>query len=130
LDALLGALPGRKLIHTNGSAYHAESVVKRLGVAHHFADIWDIRASAYIPKPDPAAYAALVARHAVDPRRAAMFEDSHPNLRPAAALGMTTVWVRPAGDGAVPDADMRHCAYVTDDLQGWLAAATAPGDPA
>jgi putative hydrolase of the HAD superfamily len=27
LDAVLAALPGRKLIYTNGSAYHAESTV-------------------------------------------------------------------------------------------------------
>ena len=126
LDALLSALPGRKLIYTNGSAYHAESVVKRLGVAHHFADIFDIRASAYIPKPDPAAYAAMIARHAVTPTRAVMFEDSHKNLAPAAALGMKTVWVRHAGMPAGDDEDLSHCHYMTDDLLGWLEAVSEP----
>lgn len=125
LDDLLTALPGRKLIYTNGSAYHAESVVKRLGVAHHFADIFDIRASAYIPKPDPAAYAAMIAKHAVTPATAVMFEDSHKNLAPAAALGMKTVWVRHAGMPAAPDEDLSHCHYVTDDLLGWLTEVTA-----
>lgn len=124
LDALLEALPGRKLIYTNGSAYHAESVVKRLGVARHFSDIFDIRASDYIPKPDPAAYAAMIAKHAVTPRRAVMFEDSHKNLAPAAALGMKTVWVRHAGMPASEGEDLAHCHYVTDDLLGWLSAAT------
>jgi putative hydrolase of the HAD superfamily len=122
LDALLGALPGRKLIYTNGSAYHAESVVKRLGVARHFSDIFDIRASAYIPKPDPAAYAAMIAKHAVTPTKAVMFEDSHKNLAPAAALGMKTVWVRHAGMPAGEGEDLSHCHYVTDDLLGWLSA--------
>jgi putative hydrolase of the HAD superfamily len=125
LEALLAALPGRKLIYTNGSAYHAESVMKRLGVAHHFVDIFDIRASDYIPKPDPAAYAAMIAKHTVKPDRAVMFEDSHKNLAPAAAMGMTTVWVRHAGMSAQPGEDLSHCHYVTDDLLGWLAAATA-----
>lgn len=122
LDALLAGLPGRKLIYTNGSAYHAESVMKRLGVAHHFADIFDIRASAYIPKPDPAAYAAMIAKHAVNPNKAVMFEDSHKNLGPAAALGMKTVWVRHAGMPAFQDEDLSHCHYVTDDLLAWLEA--------
>ena len=122
LNALLTALPGRKLVYTNGSAYHAESVVKRLGVAHHFADIFDIRASDYIPKPDPAAYAAMIARHAVAPAKAVMFEDSLKNLAPAAALGMKTVWVRHAGMPAVTGEDLSHCHYVTDDLLDWLAA--------
>jgi putative hydrolase of the HAD superfamily len=124
LDALLHALPGRKLIYTNGSAYHAESVVKRMGIAGHFADIFDIRASAYIPKPDPAAYAQMIAKHAVTPTKAVMFEDSHKNLKPAADLGMKTVWVRHPENAALPDEDVSHCGYVTDDLMAWLAAVT------
>lgn len=124
LDAVLAALPGRKLIYTNGSAYHAESTVRRLGVAHHFADIFDIRAGGYIPKPDPATYAAMIAKHAVTPARAVMFEDSHKNLAPAAALGMKTVYVRHGGDLVRDGDDLSHCHYVTDDLLGWLTAVT------
>ncbi len=124
LDAVLAALPGRKLIYTNGSAYHAESTVKRLGVAHHFSDIFDIRAGDYIPKPDPAGYAALIAKHAVTPTTAAMFEDSHKNLEPAAALGMKTVWVRHEGIPASEGEDLSHCHYVTDDLLAWLSVLT------
>lgn len=126
LDAVLAALPGRKLIYTNGSAYHAESTVKRLGVAHHFSDIFDIRAGDYIPKPDPAGYAALIAKHAVTPTKAVMFEDSHKNLGPAAALGMKTVWVRHEGMPASEGEDLTHCHYVTDDLLTWLTALTDP----
>lgn len=126
LDAVLAALPGRKLIYTNGSAYHAESTVKRLGVAHHFSDIFDIRASDYIPKPDPAGYASLIAKHAVTPTKAAMFEDSHKNLAPAAALGMKTVWVKHEGMPAQDGEDLSHCHYVTDDLLGWLSALAGP----
>ncbi|MGE4062187.1 MAG: pyrimidine 5'-nucleotidase [Rhodospirillaceae bacterium] len=129
LEALLAALPGRKLIYTNGSAYHAESVVKRLGVAHHFADIFDIRASAYIPKPDPAAYAAMIAKHAVTPAKAVMFEDSHKNLAPAAALGMKTVWVKHEGLPSYEGEDLSHCHYMTDDLLGWLQAIAEDAEP-
>ena len=86
LDAALRALDGRKLIFTNGSVAHAERVMARLGVAERFTGVFDIVAADYQPKPNPATYAALIERHGVDPRAAAMFEDIPRNLVPAAAL--------------------------------------------
>jgi len=121
LDAALTALPGRKFIYTNGSVYHARSVMERLGVAHHFAGIYDIHASNYIPKPDPSPYVEMVTKHGIEPKRAVMFEDSHRNLKPAADMGMTTVWVRHAESRVAPDDDLSHCHYVTEDLVEWLA---------
>ncbi|MGJ8532108.1 MAG: hypothetical protein ACSHYC_07985 [Alphaproteobacteria bacterium] len=35
------ALPGRKLIYTNGSRKHAEAVADRLGISEHFEDTFD-----------------------------------------------------------------------------------------
>ena len=128
LDAALARLPGRKFIYTNGSARHAMSVMDRLGVARHFAGIFDIRASGYVPKPDPLAYTDMIARHAIAPTRAVMFEDSHRNLRPAADLGMVTVWVRHPENAAVPAEDLSHCQFVTDNLIDWLRE-TAEGLP-
>ena len=120
LSAALAALPGRKFVFTNGSTRHAERTLERLGVAAHFSGIHDIRAGNYVPKPDPATYAALVAKHAIKPTCAAMFEDLHVNLKPAAALGMTTVFIS-SGDGRVaPGDDLSHCHYVTDSLIDWL----------
>ncbi len=51
LDAALHALPGRKLIFTNGTVAHAEKVLARIGITHHFGDIFDIVHSDFIPKP-------------------------------------------------------------------------------
>ncbi len=120
LNAALAALPGRKFVFTNGSARHAERTLEQLGVAAHFSGIHDIRAGNYVPKPDPTTYAALVAKHTIKPATAAMFEDLHVNLKPAAALGMTTVFIR-TGDGRVaPGDDLSHCHYVTDSLIDWL----------
>jgi putative hydrolase of the HAD superfamily len=131
LDAALAALPGRKLIFTNGSVAHADRVMARLGVAHHFAGVFDIVAAAYLPKPDPATYRSLIARHGIDPARAAMIEDLPRNLRPAAALGMTTVLVLTGEDWASMDDAGDHIHHVTDDLVGWLSehapAAQSPG---
>ncbi len=124
LDAALAALPGRKFIYTNGSERHAVNVMDRLGVSRHFDGIFDIRASDYIPKPEPAPYATLIARHAITPTRAIMFEDIHRNLKPAADLGMTTVWVKSDEHTPRPDEDLSHCGHITDDLVSWLREMT------
>src|ERR1700748_1876017 len=86
LGEAIAALPGRKLIFTNGTKRHAERVLGRLGLGPHFAAIHDIVAWEYAPKPDPAAYAAFVTKYEIDPTRAAMIEDMARNLPPAASL--------------------------------------------
>ena len=91
-EALL-ALPGRKIVFTNASTKHAERVLDRLGIAHHFEGVFDVAAAEWQPKPHPKAYQTLVERHQITPARSVMVEDIAPNLEPAAALGMTTVWL-------------------------------------
>ena len=125
LAAALAVLPGRKVIYTNGSEYHAAQVLARLGVAEHFAAIFDIRGGAYIPKPDPAPYAEMVKAMGIAPTRAAMFEDSFKNLKPAADLGMVTVWVRRMEHVPGAHDDVSHCRFVTDDMVGWLEEAAS-----
>jgi len=128
LDAALTRLPGRKLIYTNGSVRHAEAVLERLGIAAQFEAVFDIRAADYIPKPQPHGYQRLVERFNVDPTRALMVEDIHRNLRPAAGMGMRTLWIREEDhpDGPIPPqdvSDLSHVDYVTEDLVSWLDAA-------
>ncbi len=128
LDAALAALPGRKVIFTNGTEAHAVNVMGRLGISGHFNDIFDIRAADYVPKPEPGIYAVMARRHRLEPRRSAMFEDIPRNLRPAAAIGMTTVWVREESHPDVVvhvhgDEDLSHVHHITDDLIGWLEEA-------
>ena len=121
LDAALAALPGCKMVFTNGPEKHALAVLERLGVERHFTAIFDIRAADYIPKPSPEPYQRLVQRHHVRPERAVMVEDTLKNLPPAAALGMTTVWLCSAGEEAVVEGEARCCHYVIDHLPSWLA---------
>lgn len=126
LDAALTQLPGRKLVFTNSTVRHAERVLARLGLTQHFAVIHDIVACDYRPKPDPAVYADFVRRHAIDPARAAMVEDMAKNLPPAAALGMTTVWVK----GGPHAEDEGHRAFIhheTEALAAFLAGVRARG---
>lgn len=120
LDAALAALPGRKLIFTNGTTHHAQRIMDRLGVSHHFEGVFDIVACGYVPKPEPRVYDALVEQHGLRPEVTVMIEDIARNLKPAADLGMTTVWVRTDSDWAGAEADGGHIDHQTDDLIGWL----------
>jgi len=89
----IARLPGRKLVFTNGCRHHAERVLDRLGLAHLFTGIWDIRACGFVPKPDAAAYGMVVTDAGIAPSEAAMFDDIARNLIAPKALGMTTVWL-------------------------------------
>ncbi len=124
LDAAIARLPGRKLIFTNASREHAARVLGRLSLAHHFEVVFDVEDCGWLPKPDAAGYRTLVARHGVAPERAAMIDDIPHNLAPAAALGMSTVWVREPGDGRwkTEPHGHDHVDHVTDDLVAWLEA--------
>jgi putative hydrolase of the HAD superfamily len=119
LAAAIGRLPGRRLIFTNADDVHAERVLARLGLAGLFDDVFHIACADFVPKPQPPAFARLIAAHAIAPAATAFFDDRAMNLEPAAALGMTTVLV---GVGADANADpfVRHRA---PNLAQFLAAA-------
>jgi putative hydrolase of the HAD superfamily len=129
LGAALEKLPGRKLILTNGTRQHADAVMRRLGIHQHFEDVFDIVAAELEPKPLAQTYDRFLARHEVDPRRAAMFEDLARNLAVPHALGMITVLVVPEKTREVfregwelEGREASHVDHVTDDLTGFLAA--------
>ncbi len=127
LAAALAALPGRKLVLTNGTRHHADAVMQRLGIDRHFEDVFDIRAAGLEPKPRPAVYERFLKRHRIDPGRTAIFEDLARNLQVPHALGMITVLVVPKGAGVVlreewelAGRDEPHVDHVTDDLAAFL----------
>jgi putative hydrolase of the HAD superfamily len=129
LGGALEQLPGRKLILTNGTRKHAEAVMRRLEVHHHFEAVFDIAAADLEPKPLPQVYDRFLKRHGVDAGRAAMFEDLARNLETPHALGMTTVLVVPEGtrevfreDWELEGRNAPHVDHVTDDLAGFLRA--------
>lgn len=127
LGEALAKLPGRKLILTNGTRSHAAAVLQRLEIGTHFDDVFDVVAAELDPKPLPQVYDRFLARHGVDPRRAAMFEDLARNLEVPHRLGMTTVLVVPEHTREVfrenwelEGRDAPHVDYVTDDLVEFL----------
>ena len=123
LTAAIAALPGRKFVFTNGTEDYAGRILARIGFNGHVAGIHDIIACGYLPKPDPSGYRALIAKHGIDPAAALMIEDMARNLPPAAALGMTTAWVRTPKDWASQGAEPEHIHHVIEDLAPWLLAA-------
>lgn len=127
LGDAIAALPGRKLILTNGSRAHADSVALKLGIREHFEDVFDIVASGFIPKPERSTYELFLERHKVDPAGAVMFEDLAKNLEVPHILGMATVLVLPKTADPFREADEQaplvapHIDFMTDDLASFLA---------
>jgi putative hydrolase of the HAD superfamily len=129
LGAALAQLRGRKLVLTNGTRKHAEAVMRRLDIRGHFEDVFDIVAAELEPKPLAQTYDRFLARHGVDPRKAAMFEDLARNLVVPHGLGMVTVLVVPEKtrevfreDWELEGRNAAHVDHVTDDLAGFLQA--------
>lgn len=133
LATAITALPGRKLILTNGSRDHALRTAEALGLAAMFDDVFDIVAAELLPKPAPLVYERFFTKHAVDPGKAAMFEDLDRNLIIPHEKGMTTVLIVPKpgqedhrepfeipGAAALP-----HVDFATHNLEGFLAEIAA-----
>ncbi len=120
LIAHVEALPGRKIVFTNGDTLYAQRVLKRLGLDHCFEAIHDIHAVSYRPKPDRHGYELLRDTYGIDLAHAAFFEDMARNLRPAKALGMTTVWLNNGSEGGHFDAHPDFIDFEISDLAGFL----------
>lgn len=138
LAAAIEALPGTKIVYTNGSERHARNVLEKLGIDRHFAAVHDIVAAEFHPKPTQEAYSRFLDAHRVDPARAAMFEDLARNLEVPHRLGMRTVLVVPPEEvmpgeiAPVREAweaigrDAPHVDRVTEDLPSFLEALAPP----
>jgi len=118
--AAIDMLSGRKFVFTNGDEAYARRVLDKLGLANAFDGMHDIHAMEYVPKPDPRAYAAMCQRHAIDPETALFVEDMARNLRPAKALGMTTVWIDNGSEQAGHGDDRSFIDYRIADIGVWL----------
>lgn len=115
LRAEIAALPGRKIVFTNGSAPYAAQVLEARGLSGVFDGVFGVEHAGYHPKPAQAAFETVFAHAGVRPERAAMFEDDPRNLTVPHALGMRTVHVAPEPLAAP------HIQHHTDDLPRFLA---------
>jgi putative hydrolase of the HAD superfamily len=107
LRHLIGGLPGRRSIFTNGSRRHALAVLSALGLEGLFDEIFDIVALGFRPKPDPATYRTVLERLGVGPPQSILLDDLARNLAPARELGMRTVLVGTAGPSPAADFTIR-----------------------
>lgn len=120
LAAAITALPGRKIVYTNGSAPYADRVLAARGLSGLFDAVYGVEHATYHPKPRREAFDAIFARDGLRPDEAVMFEDDVRNLQVPHALGMGTVHVAPEPD------PQDHIHHHTDDLAGFLRRILSP----
>ncbi len=120
LAAAIAALPGRRIVHTNGPAEHAQRVLAARGLSDVFDAVYGIEHAGFRPKPERAAFETVFAADGLRPEQAAMFEDDPRNLAAPHAMGMRTILVAapPRGDAPVHH---HHVHHHTDDLAAFLA---------
>ncbi|WP_439154869.1 pyrimidine 5'-nucleotidase [Yoonia sp.] len=123
LAGALSALPGRKVVFTNGSHNHAKRVLAARGLTRQFDAVYGVEHADFKPKPTEAAFSAVFAKDGIAPQKSAMFEDEARNLAVPHMMGMRTVHVHPQPDIAV------HIHHHTNDLTGFLSQVARPGFP-
>ena len=115
LAKLISALPGRKIVYTNGTEPYARNVLMARGLEQEFEAVYGIEHASYQPKPRAEAFHEVFARAKVTPDTAAMFEDDPRNLEVPAHLGLKTIFISP--DLIFPDyVDIAH-----SDLETFLS---------
>jgi putative hydrolase of the HAD superfamily len=89
------ALPGRRIVYTNGCAPYAERVLAARGLSGLFDAVYGVEHAAFHPKPDQLAFETVFSLDGLTPSRAAMFEDDARNLAVPHAMGLRTVHIAP-----------------------------------
>lgn len=118
LAARIRALPGRRIIYTNGTAPYAEQVIAARGLSGLFDAVYGVEHAGLRPKPERRAFETVFAKDGLDPTRAAMFEDDIRNLAAPHDMGLRTVHVAPEPEPA------DHIHHHTDDLTDFLSRLT------
>ena len=119
LAEAIAALPGRRIVFTNGSGPYAGRVLARREIGHLFDAVYGVEHAGFRPKPERRAFEAILAADGTDATQAAIFEDDPRNLEVPAALGMRTVLVAPE------PLDLPHVHHHTPDLAAFLAGLVA-----
>ncbi len=118
LAATLRALPGRRIVYTNGCGPYAERVLAARGLAGIFDAVYGVEHAGFLPKPERAAFEAVFAIDGLHAGSAAMFEDDARNLAAPHAMGMRTVHVAPTRDPG------EHVHFHAQDLHHFLKLLT------
>jgi len=108
------ALPGRRIVYTNGTAPYAERVLEARGLSGLFDAVYGVEHAGFRPKPERAAFEEIFGQDGIEPAKAAMFEDDPRNLTAPHEMGMRTVHV------AETPVEADHIHHHTDDLTSFL----------
>lgn len=119
LHSMLSLLPHQKIVFTNGSAAHADRVLACLAVREHFDDVFSLERVSYVPKPERAAFEAVLATLEVGAASCLFLDDRSDNLATAHALGMRTVLV---GERSGPESWLDGAIASVLELPALLAA--------
>ncbi len=114
LACTIRALPGRRIVYTNGCAPYAQRVLDARGLSDLFDAVYGVEHAGFLPKPERSAFDTVFGIDGLDPLTSAMFEDDARNLAAPHAMGMRTVHVAPERDMGL------HVQYHTDDLAAFL----------
>lgn len=117
---LLDKLAGEKVVFTNGSEKHTQTVLSQLGLDKHFSHISHATMRNMRLKPEPEIYKELQNELGTDPQNMVMVDDHPKCLLPAKELGWTTVLVYSPVPANAPWVD-----HIYPDLLSFLQAAAA-----
>ena len=120
----IAALPGRRIVFTNGTHGYAGDVLRRLGLSDCFAAVYGVEQAGMISKPARAAFDTVFALDGIDPATAAFFEDDPRNLAVPHGMGVRTVLLVHEALRAPPPPHVEH---LTDDLAAFLRALVQVG---
>ena len=115
LARAIAALPGRRIVYTNGCGPYAHRVLAARGLDGVFDAVYGVEHASYRPKPEQAAFEAIFALDGLAPEKGAMFEDDTRNLAVPYALGMRCVHVAPT------PAPKSHIHHHTSNLAAFLS---------
>jgi putative hydrolase of the HAD superfamily len=114
LAEAITALPGRRIVYTNGCEPYARRVLGARGIEQCFDAVYGVEHAGFIPKPEQRAFETIATLDGHMHQTAAMFEDDIRNLKAPHDLGMRTVHVAPEPD------TKPFVHHHTDDLTGFL----------
>ena len=116
-------LSGRKLIYTNASQDHAKNILLAMGIEAEFEKILDIKATQYVPKPDPKSYEIMLKSFGIFSNQienSVFIEDTAKNLKPAKLLGLKTVWMENERNLEDYKENANYVDYKYSDLKSFL----------
>jgi len=112
LNTVFEAMPMRKVIHTNGTTEHAETILAALGIREYFDEIYDIRFNHYSPKPNIETLHQIFRKEDVKAELVLVIDDMQDNLAVAKLAGAKTAWVHPECGNTPHNWDMSATSFL------------------